>query len=233
MSKLLWDGSFLGTYTRKCLGAKIAVKDGFKLYTLRTKSFTARCLLKALKNTSIPCILDELKVCFGMNKIGTHRIQIGKRMYVMYRCTLNDVILTKFPKNDMTEDLKLEMQKLIIFRYVLSIPFTRNSSFMVRNGSKSRNVYSFYEPQTFIGERTIDPSERFLCTWFGEEDITNKCMEFIHKLPTEEWSEFLFRFNTDIDKIIQRLDKDYVWLSGFIIEKIIKLRGSLDKLAGF
>ncbi len=226
---LKWDGSFLGDFPKKCIKCTIIPKNGITLHILQTPTFLVRCLLKAPRDTSIPCILDELKGCFGLDKLGTHRIKIRGRRYVMIRCTLTDILLAKLPKNKITSEFEEEMCKLITFRYILSVPHTQNGSFLARTHYRSfgriceRCVpHSFYEPQTFVHERTIDPSEGFMKRWFGEKDVCAYVLKLLPINKDEEWAPFLCRLRTDIETIIEAVDADYIWLGVYIIEKIAK-----------
>ncbi len=229
---LKWDGSFLGDFSRKCIKSTIISKNGILLHLLQTHTFRVRCLLKAPKDTSVPCILDELKGCFGLDKLGTHRIKIRGRRYVMIRCTLTDIILTKFSQNKITPAFEEDMRNLIAFRYMLSIPFTQNGSFLIRMRHQSFGKlvpYSFYEPQTFVCEHTIDPSERFMKRWFGEKDVGAYITNILPKRIEEEWTSFLCRLRTDIETVIETVDADYVWIGVYIIEKITKLCNHPEK----
>jgi len=231
---LLWDGSYLGNFPRTCIKAKITVKNGFVFQIIKTDTFATRCILKRPRDASIPCILDELKVCFGLTKLGTHRIKISGRMYVMYKCTLNDIPLTKVPKTRITSHVEAEMRRLIAYRFLMCISHTQNTSFLIRKNTGSDNndidkddnaftPYSLIEPQTFIDQRTVDPSETFLKRWFGEKDFHKDVMKVIPKKICEDWTSFLYRFRPIIEDTIERVDSQYVWITAHLVEKIAKL----------
>ena len=225
---LKWDGRFLGDFPKKCIKCTIIPKNGITLHILQTPTFLVRCLLKAPRDTSVPCILDELKGCFGLDKLGTHRIKIGGRRYLMIRCTLTDILLNKFPENKITSEFEEEMRKLITFRYILSVPHTQNSSFLART-CETLVPCSFYEPQTFVHERTIDPPERFMRRWFGEKDVCAYVLKLLPKNKEEEWTPFLCRLRTDIETVIEAVDADYLWIGVYVIEKIAKLCTLVEK----
>lgn len=237
---ILWDGSFLGAFPRKCLNSyKIQVKDGFRLQIVRTEKFVVRCLLKALKDTSMPSILDEFKPYFGLKKLGTHRIKIGGRMYVMYKCELADLILSKYPKKNITKEMEEQMQKLIAFRYIFAVPSTQNSSFMVRKVGKEQKIYSWYEPQSLIDQNVVEPGEAFLNKWLNGKDLLKFSLDLLsqnnprmNKAPIdkdEEWSVFLFRLRATLDEVIKRVDSTYLWMGTFIVERLVKLRQEIDE----
>lgn len=222
-TSLLWDGSYLGEFPKHCLKAKITVVNGFTFQIVKTDTFTTRCLLKCPRNTSVPCILDELKECFGLTKLGTHRIKIRGRMYIMYRCTLDDVPLTKVPKAKITPTIEAEMRRLIAYRFLLCISHTQNTSFLLRGRGTCFIPYSFVEPQTLIDQHTVDPSETFVKRWFGEKEFHKDVMKIIPKKICEDWTSFLCRFRTIIEEKIEQVDSDYVWITAHLVEKIAKL----------
>lgn len=228
-TSLSWDGSYLGNFPRKCIKAKITVTNGFTFQIIKTDTFAARCILKRPRDASIPCILDELKACFGLTKLGTHRIKISGRMYVMYKCVLNDVPLTKVPKIQISSSVEAEMRRLIAYRFLLCISHTQNTSFLLRKNNNDDGdgdtftPYSLIEPHTFVDQCTIDPSEIFLKRWFGERDFHKDVMKIIPKKICEDWTSFLCRFRPIIEDTIERVDLQYVWITAHLVEKIAKL----------
>jgi len=223
---LTWDGSFLGEYPSSILGTKIATNRGLILRTVETKTFRAAGCFKCPRDTSIPCILDELKACFDLPKIGTHRIKIGGRMYIIYHNRLSDWSLNKLSKSQIDKLDKVKMQRLISFRFLFSVPHSKNSSFVFR--SSTGEIYSFNEPKTYLGECTVDPSERFIKNWFKEIDFRKSVLSILPKSDNESIENFLFSFRWKIEKIIERIDSNYVWLTSYIIEKIAKLSTEIE-----
>jgi len=224
--KLLWDGSYLGEFPVKCKGIKLSTHGGLVIHQIKTPKFVARCVIKAFRNTTLPVLLDEFKVCFNIEKTGTHRIKLGGRMYVMLKCSLQDKLLSKIPKRDILkftdniEHITNQMKKFIAYRTIFSITNTQNSSFILRKDQ----IFSYYEPNTLIGKKSIEPSEGFLRNWLGKEDLY-ECINLLFPIKEDEtWCGFLFRFRNEIETIIKRVDNNYIWLCCPIIEKITKLR---------
>jgi len=224
---LTWDGSFLGEYSSSILGPKIATNKGLTLRTIETECFRTTGCLKCPRNTSIPCILDELKTCFGLPKIGTHRIRIGGRMYIMYHNQLSDWRLDKLSKSQLEKIDKRKMQRLIAFRFLLSIPNPQNSSFVLH--PSSGEIYSFNEPKTHLGEHTVDPTEGFINYWFEETDFRENILSILPKSAEESIANFLYSFRQQIEKVLERVDSDYVWLASYLVEKITKLAAEIGK----
>lgn len=223
MTTLKWDGSYLGDYPRSCLRRKFTMKNGLTITIIKTKDFMVKCLLRALRNVVVPCILDQLKECFGLRKIGTHRLKIGGKKYVMYKCKLTDTILTKVCRDEtVVRDVKVNMQSLIGFRCLMSIPHTQNSSFIVRKEGDVLVPYSLYEPNTFISERSVNPSETFLELWCDKEDISDVIMKKLVKSSESDLTSFLLKLKDEVEKIVSSIDPSYIWIGGYITEKIVK-----------
>jgi len=80
---LLWDGSYLG---------KIEESSIIEMYLWEIKPWryvklqwynqNITCLAKVIK-THFPNIIDELKPYFGLSKLGTHSLHIGKNLYLL------------------------------------------------------------------------------------------------------------------------------------------------------
>lgn len=224
---LKWDGSFLGEYSPSIFGLKMAVQKGLTFRSLDTGTFRTISALKCPRDTSFPCILDELKTCFHLPKIGTHRIKIGRRTYVIYHSKLSDIRLDKTSKTQLKEIEKDKMQRLIAFRFLLSIPQPLNSSFIYR--PSSREIFSFHEPKSLLGEETIDPTETFIRSWFEEQDFRKSVFSFLPKEKDESVSNFLYSLQDDIEKVIERIDANYIWLASYIVEKIAKLAAEIQE----
>jgi len=218
---LKWDGSFLGEYPSSIFGLKLSVEKGLSCRFIDTGDFRVKGTFKCPRDTSFPCILDELKSCFGLPKLGTHRIKIGGRTYVLYRSKLSDMRLDKLPRSQLEEIEKEQMQRLIAFRFLLSIPQPLNSSFIYRKSS--HRVFSFHEPKSLLGVETVDPTESFIKSWFEEKDFLQTVFSFLPNANKENLSNFLYSLQSNIEKTIQRVDMDYIWLSSYIVEKIAKL----------
>lgn len=224
---LKWDGSFLGEYPSSIFGLKMSVDKGLSFRSIDTGDFRVKGTFKCPRDTSFPCILDELKPCFGLPKLGTHRIKIGGRTYILYRSKLSDIRLDKLPRPQLEEIEKEQMQRLIAFRFLLSIPQPLNSSFIYRKST--RGLFSFHEPKSLLGVETIDPTESFIESWFEEKDFLQAVFSFLPNDDKESLSNFLYSFQSGIEKVIQRVDMDYIWLSSYIVEKIAKLAEEIEE----
>ena len=232
---LPWDGSFLGTYGVNCVKGKVKTDNKLTFTTIHTKAFEITCILRRPTTPSIVCILDELKECFGIRKMGTHRIQIGNTIHVMIKCDMTSFLLTNSFKVSVNTELKVsvedgfdeafkaEMRKLICYRLLLRIPNINNKSFLVVNESGRYTPYSFVEVGVYMNKPHKPPTRKFLERWFGDRDISEEIVGIVPKKTYEEWSEFLLGFRDILSNKIHGVDPECVWLTSFIIEKMIAL----------
>lgn len=106
-------------------------------------AFTFFCLAKSSK-TTLPCILDEFKPLFNLNKIGTHWCKIGTRIYILYQTKnatnleievepkLRDIL--KEDKNFLVNhDLIDEIKRIYAFREIFGITFSTHTSLRIRS----------------------------------------------------------------------------------------------------
>jgi len=211
--ELEWDGSYLGEFPRYAIKSRLRVYNQPVISNIDCsdkKSFYGT--LKSNKDTTLSCILDELKQCFSLPKLGTHRLKIGSRFYVIYRCHLSDIPLSKISDKNVYKPI---MKKLICYRSLFSIPNTTNTAFLTRNNE----LYSFYETQSYLDQSiTEEPTETFLREWFDEDDFHQHMLKLI---PSDI---HLVDFGNKLEKEIKRIDSNYVWMIPILLEKMSKLK---------
>jgi hypothetical protein len=224
MTNLRWDGSFLGTFSRKCIVCKIQTKNTGLVHhrlvlNLEGEDNHVMCQMKRYRNVDLPCVLDELKTVFGVSKVGTHHIQIGKTHYVLYRSHLKDCVLTKL-LGDEKHAIVSSMQQNILYRMLMCIPEIQNAHFLCRPG---KGALSFHETKTLIDKENVCPTESFLCYWFGDESIDQHFQAFFKPHSSqEEWLSYLMTLKKELETVVERVHPDYIWMVAHIIERIHK-----------
>lgn len=216
---LLWNGTFLGKYGINSIKHKKTINK-ITFATISTTAFYTKCILRRSKDPVMLCILDELKDCFNIEKIGTHHIKLGNSFYIMIRC-VNEKGISNIKNNLVVdEDFKLKMRKLICYRMLLHIPNTNNRSFLVIENEINYKPYSFIESGICTESVPKPPTVKFLKKWFNDKDISTEIINIFPKKVYEEWYEFLLGFRSILENKICQINKEYVWLISFIIEKM-------------
>lgn len=211
-----WDGSFLGNYTEE--EAKIqgdhCIINGVRYY------------IKHKKDT-IYCIIDEIKPLFGIKKIGTHRLNIGNKAFVIYNLELPDKINTvySYDYKKFTPKYRTEVRKILIFRYLFGItPLSDRSILADINGKNPEE--EICEPLGFnelsvsiVKHKDVMFTQSINNKWFktNEKSIILDKMILYNKLGPVECFNTL---RTNMCEIINRIDKNQISLESFIIEKI-------------
>jgi hypothetical protein len=211
MIELKWDGSYLGEFPRSAIKSKLRVYNQPVITQIDDCKLSFYGVLKSHRDTTLSCVLDELKTCFSLPKIGTHRLKLGSRNYMIYRCYLSDTPMTKTSNRGI---YKKDMQKLICYRSLFSIPNTTNSTFLTRGDE----VYSFNETRSYLDQSiTEEPTDTFLREWF-DDDFHQHMLKL---LPSEV---HLIDFGHELEKAIKRIDSNYVWMIPLLLEKMSKLK---------
>lgn len=76
-------------------------------------------------------IADELKPMFGLMKIGTHICNIKGQMYILYRNYPDGKLLNKYPKGDIDELLRYNIQKCFIFKIIMGFCMNLESTVLI------------------------------------------------------------------------------------------------------
>jgi len=216
--RLLWDGSFLGTFGINSIESERKIFKTIKIAVIRTSHFKTECVIRRAKDHVLVCILDELKNCFGLEKMGTHHIQLGSKFYVLIQ--YNPSI---FPlRNTFSPDsfFEAEMRKYVAYRILLQIPNTTNRSFLVKKEGDIYHPISFIEKDTYPDRGCPQPSGLFLLKWFGTREISEEIRSLFPKKVWEDWSEFLLGFRGVLLEKIHNINPDYVGLASFIIGRM-------------
>lgn len=217
-SSLLWNGSFLGTFGVNSIENERKIFRTIKLAVIRTPHFRIECVIRYAKDPVLVCVLDELKECFGLEKMGTHHIQLGSKSYVLIKYDPSSFPLKNTFSADVT--FQSEMRKYIAYRILLQIPNTTNRSFLVKRVDERYKPVSFIEKDTYPGKGCPQPSGLFLLKWFGSQEISEEIQSLFPKKVWEEWSEFLLGFRGVLLEKIHDIDPDYVGLASFIIGRM-------------
>ena len=244
-----WDGSNLGVYDKsvvKCVWEKDINKgrtDEYWLISIKNES--VYCIVKKVKD-SFPCIVDELKCVFGLNKLGTHLIKIKgistPKFFLLIRVDLIDNnfpqevslkdYISKYPFMMRDEFFRNQVRKIFVFRDLLGLSSTFESSIRVKTPFKGI-VYpvSFRDTSHSITKGGSVFSKTTLDKWFVNPDSpaldkydTNTISSILG--DSLSWNGdmvgTLLKCRTKIQDIINRVDEGFIWISVYIIDRISK-----------
>lgn len=149
MKKQMWDGSPLHYDEIEDLGVRENI--GRYVTVIEEKNNYYGHLTESETYSQI--ILDEMKPLFGLQKVGTRRINIGSRKYVLKRILYDDNFIyidDDYDPDDYFEPSTLstiseEFINHLIFRYVFDLFPVGYKSFRVREN----HIIAWREPSSF------------------------------------------------------------------------------------
>ena len=234
MTYFKWDGSFLGEFKRDViLETRIANKDIY--WHLRLQNEEVYALSKPVKD-SFACVCDELKIVFGLPKLGSHLIKFGKALFLLIRVPIKDgSIISELTLADVDKEsnvhknilFRQQVQETFAFREILGLTQSFENSIRIRV-PKNGLYYpvSFSEKSNQLDKEKPTLPKTVHEKWFAE--LKNGITDVIKRLlcmPIDSDTEVvtvIARYRKKIEDTITRVDKEYIWMSVYIIERIMK-----------
>jgi hypothetical protein len=211
---LVWDGSHLGQYPEEIMIERYDLfpYDLYRLHNPFNQGGSILCAMHSSKS-KYPCIVDECKFVLGMSKIGTHSITIGRTLYIMYNIQYPPTLLRDVPPDIKCNDnFKRMVQDVYVFRLVFGLGCNFDSSIIVLNGIPS----SYRNNLDISCEKGFEISDKALDEWFIDT-IGHSMKRMIYISGRTNF----MRWN--IQKVINRIDKDLIWIDNQIIDRMLRL----------
>jgi len=208
--------------------------DKYKYWVIRLNSSTETCIVRNSKHT-LPCLTDELKSVFGLQKIGTNWCKYKGKIKILLRCVKTpegyikeELNLSKL-ENVSTSDnnltginsnlLKLQVQEIFTFRELLGITCSYASSIIVREGKNSVYPISFYEPGMLTTDTKVIPFT-VLEKWFGDTSIDTVVKKLCKIQTIDRIPIVLHNLRIKIEEIIERTDRRNIGYKDCIIIRV-------------
>lgn len=230
---LTWDGTRLH---KEPVPIAVGHFDRKTYWKLDSRTY---CIVRKMKNIT-PCIVDEIKGIFGIQKTGTRWFMRNDDVYILFKCvfdTKNDRILLDIPVSEIDDKslnsffpgrtLKDNIRRLIVFRELMSIEKTRMKDILLRVKENGARLISDEEGKVKFGD-CINTSTDIITQWFGgDETFLLKVLCSI--LPEKKLSleRRLYSLRVKLEEVINRIDKNSVWLVSSIIGRIALLLTSI------
>jgi hypothetical protein len=162
-------------------------------------------------DNNIPLVTDELKILFGLPKVGRHKCIINDKKIILCRkiCAENTL-----QENDKFNDN--ELQRIYVFRWALGL--TLSSSLRIRKFDNGINSLLSYQEISIDYDnnnirRSVIP-DTIIKKYFNNRENLDILVK--NMFP---YNEFV-NLRVKIDNIIRRVDKEYVWWNANIIERL-------------
>ena len=185
------------------------------------------CIVR--NSTSIlPCIIDEIKPVFNLEKIGTHWCKFKGKTLIFYKIQMeNGNILEDITLDNIGYKVQLEpdVQKIFVFRELLGMSKNFESSIILRKRDYFFKVMSFYEPNMTPGDTKNVLPNTILNKWFKNTDIDTVVLKMFNVDNPENIISVLLDLKSKLDKIAERVNKDAIT---YIDEIIARIRSRLQ-----
>lgn len=236
--ELPWDGTYLGILPEGSVIIEQEIR-GNKYWRLDINGFNIICIIRTI-TSPIPCIIDEIKVLFGIPKLGTHYARYKNNTYILIkaRLFLNDMkqeivqeeetLKECQSKSLNTEKFKEKIIRMYTFRDTVGITKTYDSSIIVRwEKMETEEGYircepypiSFYEPNVKLTEDYILP-QTVLNKWFDEQSPGPVLKAMLKAYTEADLVSVVSRMRFSIARIIKNIDPDYIHLESTIIRRV-------------
>lgn len=174
------------------------------------------CLVKTSPNT-FPCLIDELKPVFNLEKIGTHWFKFKSKTMILLRLinkdntVLEELTLDKIKlsldKIKFNKYLQHEVQKIFIFRELLGMTANFEKSIILRNKGLYIKPISFNDTNMApYSEGKVIP-ETIIKKWFNDGDLNEAVLKMF---GSENINLVLLKLKSDLEKICLRVNKDLI-----------------------
>ena len=182
--------------------------------------------------TILPCLIDELKTAFNLEKIGTHWIKYKGKILILLKLVSKDDIIIKdltLDKLGYNESIRTEIQKIFVFRELLGLSQNFEKNIILRQVKKFIKPISFYEAgMNPANEGKVIPNT-ILDKWFENSSLDEGVKKLFSIHNKEEITVLSHKLREQMDKIVERVDKNSILNVGEIITRIIsRLQYILD-----
>ena len=171
----------------------------------------------------LSCLIDEMKPIFGLEKIGTHWFKFKGKNMLMHKLEIVDgCILEELTLKDVkyNEKLEPEVQKIFIFREILGMSKSFESSIVLRNKKFFIKPVSFYEPNMVPSKKSNVLPNTILDKWFSKTSVDKVVLKMFKLDKIENLTSVLLELKTKLDKIVERVNPDAVTNIDEILSRI-------------
>lgn len=231
---LKWDGSDISDFLDR---KEVYWEEGiyeksiiWRIYYKNSSSKTQEeiCYVRAC-STYLPCIIDEFKTMFHIEKIGTHYTKYkGKCLILLKPNIQNGKIIQEISLDQVEVKDKLfieEVRKIFLFRELIGITRSTEKSIICRviNGVKP---ISFYEPNMKPNKNGKILSNKNLNKWFNGS-LDNYLIKFLKIKDKHCITKVIFNLRIEMEKIVNRIDKKAI---GYIDQILSRIQSRLQHI---
>lgn len=171
----------------------------------------------------LPCLIDELKTVFHIEKIGTQWLKLHGKIYIISRVeTENGEVLDEITLDQYKYDknIEKEVRKIFLFRELLGLTMNFEKSIILRKKHLYIQPISFYETNMKPGDTGKVLPGTILDKWFKKIDLDTATCNFFNIDKIENMNEILLEFKGKLEQVFNRVDPNSVMNIDEIVTRI-------------
>jgi len=224
-----WDGSCLGLLNKHNFIEIIKLENKLTMYHIKTDKYDFYCYGRK-SNSSHQCICDELKVIFGIRKLGTHWCKYGQGLsvYIFWPIRYNtfgqiqdELKLNQLGYVDESNFVK-QVQNIFVFRDLINVGVNFENTIIVRQSyQNNKKPYPIsYKETTINPHKHIYIPNTVYSRWFKSNTINDALCRIFNITHYNQIADLIFKIRSVIQDIINRVDNQNIWLENYIIERL-------------
>lgn len=215
-----WNGTYLGILTSENI--LTTIRTNVTYCRISYKGCETTCILRWIKN-SLPCLIDEIKPLFGLEKLGTHWAHYKSKCVMLIQYTgspyylLKD-IKSKYPHIVKDKSFLYRIQQIYVFREILQLSHSNDSSIRVLISNQNFIPISFTDSS--ISHSHVQLPKTVIKSWFNVSEpstILLKMFPITHHIQISEFSSQLL---SNIQQLSLRIDPDTIGYASCISDTI-------------
>jgi len=216
---ITWNGSYLGVFDATIIKQRYYC-NGNWFWDLADGT---RCLIRLCKNTQA-CLIDELKPIFGLDKIGTHTITVGVKLYLLMRSPPpNQKIIHLNEIPFVNEQLVNGVRGIFAFRYLLQANKT-NEKCIAIFANENNEIYPLDFDDDIIGKnykKRGTLSKSLYKKWFEDykEKISSTLVSLLN-LEGKDHSKEYGDLRKKIENVFVRIDPENISMVNIITKRL-------------
>lgn len=228
-SPFQWDGTYLGRICGKNILEEVIIA-GVKYWLTEILGHRKICIVRSVINNT-PCVCDELKEYFSLPKLGTHTVTYRSKKYLLIEARLDsngriieEVTIDKVDPNK-SEEFVQRVRETFVFRELFGLIMSRDRSVVVRWSDKSYippYPVSFYESDMRPHDDHVVISSIVEKKWFNDASIDEIIRSMLKIEDNEDAIERISYLRNNIEKTIERVDRDMIWMMQPIVDKLTR-----------
>jgi hypothetical protein len=218
-----WNGSEITDFIKDEETLIEEAKYNQKTYWIIKHGENEEICMKKNTKSSIPCLVDELKPVFGLEKIGTHWFRFKSKIMIIFKVNIeNGVILEDLPLNEIEykRELETEIRRIFLFREFLGTTSNFERNIILRHKNYFVKPLSFYETSMVPSHSGKVIPDTILDKWFKDTSLEQAIKTFFGVTKFEDINRILLDLKDNMSKIFLRVNPDAITNLDEIISRI-------------